>query len=396
MAANGISTLATKQARQLAKLRLAAQDRAAASNARSEYDITQLPTQYSGNDLVDNPNTGGLVVGRPWIETPVVSYAVVPRQLAVDEGLGNGTVFDIYTTGVADGTSVYFTVTGTVEGADFTGGTAPSGSTVVTDGASAVSFGLIEDSLTEGLENYALEIRTGSTSGPVVATSALVTVNDTSTGSGASPVLTDDLVVHLDAGDTDSYPGSGTTWTNLVDDTEYTIANGSFDSDDGGSIVFNGTSTIVPIGTPLSNNSNLTKEAWVWDDGAGNSNRNILSSEDNVLFLFSSTLSAGVGGGFTLVGESSFSKGAWRHVAQTFDDSTNTMRLYINGVEVDENTSVSQSYTSQTERIGAHVSGGNPVSFWNGKIAQVRVYSEALTESQVVANYDATKATYGL
>ena len=181
MAANGISTLATKQARQLAKLRLAAENRAAASNARSDYDITQLPTQYNGNDLVDNPNVGGLVLGRPWVETPVVSYAVVPRQLEVDEGLGNGTVFDIYTTGVANGTSVYFTVTGTVEGADFTGGTAPSGSTVVTDGASAVSFGLIEDSLTEGPENYALEIRTGSTSGPVVATSALVIVNDTST-----------------------------------------------------------------------------------------------------------------------------------------------------------------------------------------------------------------------
>jgi hypothetical protein len=181
MAANGISTLATKQARQLAKLRLAAQDRVAASNARSEYDITQLPTQYNGNDLVDNPNTGGLVEGRPWTDTPVVSYAVVPRKLAVDEGVANGTAFDIYTTGVADLTTLYFTVTGTVTGADFIGGTTPSGSTVVNSGYSAVSFGLIEDSLTEGPENYALEIRTGSTSGPIVATSTLVTVNDTST-----------------------------------------------------------------------------------------------------------------------------------------------------------------------------------------------------------------------
>lgn len=181
MSANGISTLTSKQARQLAKLRLAAENRAAASNDRSDYDITQLPTQYNGNDLVDNSNTGGLVQGRPWVETPVVSYAVVPRQLSVDEGLGNGTVFDIYTTGVADGTTLYFTVTGTVTGADFTGGTLPSGSTVITDGVSAVSFGLIEDSLTEGEENYALQLRTGSTGGPIVATSTLVTVNDTST-----------------------------------------------------------------------------------------------------------------------------------------------------------------------------------------------------------------------
>jgi hypothetical protein len=32
----------------------------------NEYDITQLPTQYSGNNVVDNPNEGGLITGRPW------------------------------------------------------------------------------------------------------------------------------------------------------------------------------------------------------------------------------------------------------------------------------------------------------------------------------------------
>jgi hypothetical protein len=66
MSANGISTLSTKQAKQVAKLDLAAAKRAADGNPRATYDITQLPTQYSGNNIVDNPNTGGLVVGRPW------------------------------------------------------------------------------------------------------------------------------------------------------------------------------------------------------------------------------------------------------------------------------------------------------------------------------------------
>lgn len=66
MAANGISTLATKELRQKAKLELAAAKRAANSNPRATYDITQLPTQYDGNAVVDNPNTGGLVTGRPW------------------------------------------------------------------------------------------------------------------------------------------------------------------------------------------------------------------------------------------------------------------------------------------------------------------------------------------
>lgn len=69
MAANGISTLATKELRQKAKLDLAASNRAAVGNPRATYDITQLPTQYNDNDAVNNPNVGGLVVGRPWIET---------------------------------------------------------------------------------------------------------------------------------------------------------------------------------------------------------------------------------------------------------------------------------------------------------------------------------------
>lgn len=70
MSANGISTLATKELRQKAKLDLAAQDRAADGNPRATYDITQLPTQYVENDIQDNSNTGGLVQGRPWIIGP--------------------------------------------------------------------------------------------------------------------------------------------------------------------------------------------------------------------------------------------------------------------------------------------------------------------------------------
>jgi hypothetical protein len=68
MAANGISTLETKQLRQIAKLDLAATDRAAVGNPRATYDITQLPTQYDDNAVVDNPNVGGLITGRPWTE----------------------------------------------------------------------------------------------------------------------------------------------------------------------------------------------------------------------------------------------------------------------------------------------------------------------------------------
>jgi hypothetical protein len=75
MSLNGIAHLPTKAARQAAKLALAAADRAADSNPRDTLVISQLPTVYTPgdnntNNVTDNPNTGGLVYGRPWVSIP--------------------------------------------------------------------------------------------------------------------------------------------------------------------------------------------------------------------------------------------------------------------------------------------------------------------------------------
>ena len=93
MSANGISTLATKELRQKAKLNLASADRQAinlGSNTRYEYDITELPTQYSGDNAVDNPNPGGLIIGRPWITPTGVVYHLLLAEdgtpLATESG----------------------------------------------------------------------------------------------------------------------------------------------------------------------------------------------------------------------------------------------------------------------------------------------------------------------
>lgn len=73
MAANGISTLSSKEAKQLAKLELAQTKRRAGGNVNSPayrtlntYDIELLPTRYVDNAVVDNTNVGGLQSGRPW------------------------------------------------------------------------------------------------------------------------------------------------------------------------------------------------------------------------------------------------------------------------------------------------------------------------------------------
>lgn len=84
MSANGISDLATKELKQKAKLDIAKakrQGKVVADDgtvtgsidptkpwyrSRNNYDITQLPTQYDDNGIIDNANDGGLVDGRPW------------------------------------------------------------------------------------------------------------------------------------------------------------------------------------------------------------------------------------------------------------------------------------------------------------------------------------------
>jgi hypothetical protein len=74
MSKNGIAWLPTKEDRQLAKLQLAETKRQATGTAgyrENRYlDPDLLPTKYSGNAIVNNPNTGGLQPHRPWKTTP--------------------------------------------------------------------------------------------------------------------------------------------------------------------------------------------------------------------------------------------------------------------------------------------------------------------------------------
>jgi len=107
MAANGISTLTTKQARQKAKLDLAQlkcrgyslnADGSIAGGpdvtkmfyrARNHYDITLLPTQYVGNTAVKNTEEENLEIGRPWINLPLPINNIILEdgdQLTLETG----------------------------------------------------------------------------------------------------------------------------------------------------------------------------------------------------------------------------------------------------------------------------------------------------------------------
>lgn len=94
--ANRIADLTTRENRQDAKLALAELDRIASGESRTTLDITELPSQYSGNTSVPNSHPTGLIVGRPWISTPPYSAGLFRSQYSgwPNQNTNNPTWFD--------------------------------------------------------------------------------------------------------------------------------------------------------------------------------------------------------------------------------------------------------------------------------------------------------------
>jgi len=117
MSANGISTLPTKEDKQIAKLDLSEQKRTTTGNPRNVYNISMLPTRYSGDEIVDNENVGGLIQGRPWVSLEAGIYRSVYSGYFADNvaffttPTSAGVVTDIYDTAgeIAEITSIQYT-----------------------------------------------------------------------------------------------------------------------------------------------------------------------------------------------------------------------------------------------------------------------------------------------
>jgi hypothetical protein len=80
-------------------------------------------------------------------------------------------------------------------------------------------------------------------------------------------VVTENLLLYLDAANEDSYPGTGTTWTDLINGTEGTLTNGpTYSSNDGGVIEFDGTDDYFVIDNDLDSYSSVTAAIWIKKD----------------------------------------------------------------------------------------------------------------------------------
>ena len=108
---------------------------------------------------------------------PGVAYAFGAIPASINEGV-SGT-FNVNTTGVANGTTLYWTLLhSTTSAADFS---PTSGSFTINSNTGSFVVAVVADAATEGSQTFQVRLRTGRVSGPIVAESASVTVNDTST-----------------------------------------------------------------------------------------------------------------------------------------------------------------------------------------------------------------------
>ena len=230
-------------------------------------------------------------------------------------------------------------------------------------------------------------------------------------------IVTDGLVLALDAANTKSYPGSGTTWYDLSGNgNNGDIRNGAtFDAGDQGSINFDGTNDEVRLnGVGVSSWPDpFTMEVWiniptgaVWDGGTDR-----LSTIFANLGGYSGTYGLvkwgnnegrigfylrGDNGGISTYGEG-FSRDTWHHLVGTWD-GTNT-NFYGNGQLVSGPAGSARTGSPDTTALTlglARAFSGSTGAYFEGLMANAKYYYKALSASEVLQNYNATKGRFGL
>lgn len=226
--------------------------------------------------------------------------------------------------------------------------------------------GLIDDFRYWNIARTQSEIRANLFYPPSPAATGLVSWYKFDAGSGTSAVNSG----------TNS-PGNNGTLTNGSTWTASPIVYSQ------NAIDLDGTNDDISIGTPLPTSSSFTKEAWVYATETSGSH-NILSSSGSPFWINNGRLKAGIGGTIEVISDpGTFPSNTWVHVAVTFDNPTNTMRLYRNGTLVASSTSVTSNYSGESMYIG---SWQGSMSFFEGRIDEVRIWNTARTATQILNN----------
>ena len=229
-----------------------------------------------------------------------------------------------------------------------------------------------------------------------------------------------DVVLYLDAGNSNSYSGSGTTWTDLsrYGNNATLISSPTYSSSNNGYFTFNGssqyavTTTLVDFTLPVFGQG-FTMEAWVYPTSSNT--RNIIFStaystsgtqwQNYMWYDTTSTLVtpnvfgscqrfSGNQNDFT--SPQAFPINNWYHVVVSSNNTTST--IYVNGNLIrsnftgqPDNTNGSNS-NSMESRIGAF----KGYNYFTGNIAMVRIYSRGINNNEVTQNFNTFRGRYGI
>jgi hypothetical protein len=225
-------------------------------------------------------------------------------------------------------------------------------------------------------------------------------------------IVTDGLVLALDAGNIISYVSGSTTAYNLSGssasttngtlsvDFNGTLTNGtSYSSTAGGTWVFDGVDDFISLPVNAAfNTPSVTYEVWanlqsindrhiLYVNWQGNS-LEVNSNRSVTMYNYSSQ---GQQGASTSGGVFEWDK--WVHFVGIYDDTAQTLKTYINGVLQGTRTSTpSTIYNAGNHKISGTDYGGEV----KGNIAIVRHYNKALTDAEVSQNFNVQRSRFGI
>ena len=232
----------------------------------------------------------------------------------------------------------------------------------------------------------------------------------------ATPIVTNGLVLNLDAGRKSSYPNTGTTWYDISGNgNNGTMTNGPvFGTASGGVINLNGSNQYISVSglaTYLNNKTNFTYETWFKVNSTttfgtlfsfGNNDN---YSNDIIFFVSSNQICLQVNNGVDGGTVTTFTSTDWNSMSVVYDGTqtgnANRLKLYLNGVlqTLTFGTYNVPASTSNTSMVNSGIgvySTGNWNNLLSGSIGSSRLYNKSLTDTEITQNFNATKTRFGL
>ena len=214
-------------------------------------------------------------------------------------------------------------------------------------------------------------------------------------------------VLSLDAGNTASYPGSGTVWTDTVENKTFNLINGpGFDPSDGGKFYFHAPSNqYAECSTSLPSLPTFTTSVWHYWDGVNTGTLPCILTEvypgtTNKINYILGNLQGSVAqsgyfnGGFEVSPQFTLTANTWYNIVTTCD-SSQVVKVYLNNVLISTTSTTGPKPSSSNGGIRLMRRWDN-MEFWGGYLAKVDIYDEALDSTKITSIWNSTKSRFGL